>query len=72
MTELLGLEDISEVFRRRPYLLDSHEIRVALAELREMLPQHIDAKRMLVTMPSLVYPQNRTTLPMQMRHAFAS
>ena len=61
--EQLNLTDISAVFSRRPLLLNPDTIQEALDDLEARLPQHIDAARMLVEMPCLIYPMNREMLP---------
>ena len=66
MKALLGIQDIAALFERRPLLLDSREVAHALAELEATLPEEYDARRMLVSVPALIYPANRKCLPSQL------
>jgi hypothetical protein len=63
ITKMLGIDDISTLFHRRPLLLDSARVGEALASLEASIPSKYDARQMLVEMPSLIYEQNRKCLP---------
>jgi hypothetical protein len=63
ISAMLDLEDVTKLFHRRPLLLDSARVGEALASLEAMLPSKYDARQMLIEMPSLIYEQNRQSLP---------
>jgi hypothetical protein len=64
--DLLGLDDILDVFLRRPLLLSGPDVEKALTDLTDILPPKYDPKKMLLEMPSLIYSENRKCLPSQL------
>jgi hypothetical protein len=60
---LLNVSRVQDLFVRRPLLIDSAAVAEALSELEATLPPKYDARRMLLEMPALIYPNNRKQLP---------